>query len=175
MNKISRGRAVLLLTISVFFVIGGACAASASNVDVVVVGMISHGPMQPTVRAIQEVTGKYGDRVQVTWVDMSTQEGTQYARDHGITAHLTIFINGKDHAVVNGTDVTFQWLLGQGWTKEDLDTALAAALASGGETSAGTQAPATSTTRGAPLDPAIAVFGIFVGGIATVLLNRREK
>ena len=52
-------------------------AYAAGKVDVVVVGDINHGPMQPTINAIKEVTAKYGDQVNVTWVDLDTAEGSR--------------------------------------------------------------------------------------------------
>jgi hypothetical protein len=92
-----------------------------SKVDVVVAGVVSHGPMQPTIRAIEEVTSKYGDKVNVTWVNMETADGQKYMDDHKLSAHMNILINGKYQYNLNGKLVTFQWFEGQQWTKADLD------------------------------------------------------
>jgi hypothetical protein len=96
-----------------------------SPISVVVVGTITHGPMQPTIQAIKDVLSKYGDKVNVTWVDMSTKDGAKYAADHKLDAHLNIVINGMYKYQVNGKNVEFQWFEGQQWTKNDLDTVLA--------------------------------------------------
>lgn len=104
-------------------------AAIASNaVNVVVAGYINHGPLQPTVQAIKDVLAKYGDRVKVTWVDLSTPQGQDYFKTHGLTAHMNVLINGTSSYVVNGKTVDFQWFEGQQWTKKDLDTVLAGLL-----------------------------------------------
>jgi ABC-type uncharacterized transport system substrate-binding protein len=73
----------------------GAFAASTDKVNIDVAGFINHVPMQPTVKAIKEVTSKYDDKVNVTWIDSTTEEGQKYFKDHGLTAHLNILINGN--------------------------------------------------------------------------------
>jgi len=115
---------ILPLLIATIFLI--ACAApgycGSPKADVVVAGVISHGPMQPTVNAIKEVLSKYGDNVRVEWIDMDTPEGKKYFEEHGLTAHLNVIVNGKYTHNVNGKDVTFQWFEGKQWKKDDLDT-----------------------------------------------------
>lgn len=98
--------------------------SGAKVVDVVVAGYYNHGPLQPTVQAIKQVTSKYGDKVAITWIDLSTKEGEDYFKEHGLSAHMNIIINGKYEYNVNGKDVIFQWFEGQQWTKTDLDTVL---------------------------------------------------
>ena len=101
-------------------------AAVASNViDVVVAGYINHGPLQPTVRAIKDVLAKYGDKVKVIWVDSATQQGQDYFKANGLTAHMNVIINGTSRYQVNGETVDFLWFEGQQWTRKDLDTVLA--------------------------------------------------
>jgi hypothetical protein len=103
-----------------------ASAAVASNViDVVVAGYINHGPLQPTVQAIKDVLAKYGDKVKVTWVDSTTQQGQDYFKAHGLTAHMNVIINGTSRYQVGGKTVDFLWFEGQQWTRKDLDTVLA--------------------------------------------------
>ena len=98
---------------------------SAPNIiSVVVVGTITHGPMQPTIKSIKEVLAKYGDKVNATWIDMSTKDGDKYAKDHNLAAHLNILINNTYKYNVNGKDIEFQWFEGQLWTKQDLDAVL---------------------------------------------------
>lgn len=106
-----------------------ASAAVATNaVDVVVAGYINHGPLQPTVQAIKDVLSKYGDRVKVTWIDSSTQQGQDYFKAHGLTAHMNVIINGTSRYQVSGKNVDFLWFEGQQWTKKDLDTVLASLI-----------------------------------------------
>ena len=100
-------------------------AVATNAVDVVVAGFINHGPLQPTVQAIKDVLTKYGDKVKVTWVDSSTQQGQDYFKAHGLTAHMNVIINGTSRYQVNGKTVDFLWFEGQQWTKKDLDTVLA--------------------------------------------------
>ncbi|MGA9047843.1 MAG: hypothetical protein WB588_02515 [Dehalococcoidia bacterium] len=101
-----------------------ATAAAPNAVDVVVAGYINHGPLQPTVQAIKDVTAKYGDKVNVTWVDSSTPQGEDYFKAHGLTAHMNVIINGTSKYQVNGKSIEFTWFEGQGWTRQDLDTVL---------------------------------------------------
>jgi hypothetical protein len=100
-------------------------AISTGAINVVVAGYIDHGPLQPTVRAIKEVLAKYGDKVTVTWVDLSSQQGQDYFKEHQLSAHMNVIINGTSQYKVNGRSVDFQWFEGQQWTKQDLDTVLA--------------------------------------------------
>jgi hypothetical protein len=101
---------------------------AASKVNVVVAGDINHGPMQPTINAIKEVTAKYGDRVNVTWIDLGTAEGAEYFKEHGLSAHLNVLINGHYQFLVDGRKVTFQWFEGVQWKKSDLDAVIAGLL-----------------------------------------------
>jgi uncharacterized Zn-binding protein involved in type VI secretion len=106
-------------------VVQPASAAVAANViDVVVAGYINHGPLQPTVTAIKDVLSKYSDRVKVTWVDSATQQGQDYFKAHGLTAHMNVIINGTSRYQVNGKTVDFLWFEGQQWNRKDLDTVL---------------------------------------------------
>jgi hypothetical protein len=98
---------------------------STGPVQVVVVGDISHGPLQATVQTINDTMVKYGDKVNVSWYDMSTTDGSNYAASHNLTAHMNIVINGKYQYQVNGKAVVFQWFEGQSWTGQDLDAVIA--------------------------------------------------
>ena len=97
---------------------------TSNAITVVVAGYINHGPLQPTVGAIKEVLAKYGDKVNVTWVDLATAQGQDYFKEHGLIAHMNVIINGKYEYQVNGKNVIFQWFEGQQWTKQDLDAVL---------------------------------------------------
>jgi len=111
----------------------GAFAASTDKVNIDVAGMINHGPMQPTIEAIKEVTSKFGDKVTVNWIDTTTEDGQKYLQDHGLSAHLNILINGNYRFNLDGKDVTFQWFEGQYWTKEDLDAVINDVLSNNGK------------------------------------------
>jgi len=102
--------------------------ATGETVEVVVLGVVTHGPMQPTVRAIEEVTAKYDSQIIVRWLDFESEEGEKYAQDHGLTAHMTIVINEKYEYNIDGKEVVFQWFEGGQWTKEDLDKVISNSL-----------------------------------------------
>ena len=98
--------------------------ANPNAVNVVVAGYINHGPLQPTVQAIKDVMAKYGNKVNVTWIDLGTSTGAAYFKANNLSAHMNVIINGKYTYVVNGKSVTFQWFEGQQWTKADLDAVI---------------------------------------------------
>jgi hypothetical protein len=102
---------------------------AVNAVKIVVAGYINHGPMAATVQAIKDVLAKYGNKVDVTWVDLDTTDGAAYFKANNLTAHMNVIINGKYTYKVNGKDVTFQWFEGQQWTKQDLDAVLAGLVA----------------------------------------------
>jgi hypothetical protein len=108
----------ILLCISIFLI---PLISATDVVKIDVAGYISHGPMQPTIDAIKEVTSKYGDKVNVSWYDMGTDSGSKFMNDNHLSAHLNILIDGKYTYQLNNKTVTFQWFEGQGWTKADLD------------------------------------------------------
>ncbi len=98
---------------------------SSGVVSVILAGYINHGPLQPTVRAVKDVVAKYGNKVKLTVVDLSTTAGQNYFKTYGLTAHMNIIINGRYEYIINGEEVVFQWFEGVEWTKEDLDAVLA--------------------------------------------------
>ena len=124
MNKLT----LLILAFCILSLTNVTGAYAASKVDVVVAGDINHGPMQPTINAIKEVTGKYGDQVSVTWIDLNTAEGAKYFREHGLSAHLNVLVNGHYQFLLNGRKVTFQWFEGAQWKKSDLDAVISGLL-----------------------------------------------
>ena len=138
--------------------------AADNSVNIVVVGDISHGPMQPTVKAIKNVTAKYGDMVNVTWMDMGTPEGIQYAQEHGLSAHLNILINGNYRYTRNGKEIVFQWFEGQQWTKEDLDAVIAGILSNSSSIN-------TVDQSKVPVSPtSIAVYALIVLSLGVLLI-----
>jgi len=113
------------LMLSLFLLVS--TVSATSDVNVVVLGMINHGPMQQTVNAIKEVTSKYPE-VNVRWLNLESAEGEKYAQEHGLAAHMNILIDKKYQYSVNGKEVIFQWFEGQQWTKEDLDAVISSKL-----------------------------------------------
>ncbi len=124
MNKL----AIIILAFCILSFASVPGVHAAAKMDVVVVGDLSHGPMQPSIRAIKEVTSKYGDQINVVWLDLDNADGIKYAEEHGLSAHLNILINGHYQFLVNGRKVTFQWFEGTEWTKNDLDAVLSGLL-----------------------------------------------
>jgi|WetSurMetagenome_2_1015567.scaffolds.fasta_scaffold122220_3 hypothetical protein len=175
MIRIRYAGLILLIMMAILFLVPGVNAATGSGVDIVEIGMLSHGPMQPTVSAVNEVLSNYGDQIHMTKYDLTTAEGAQYAKDHGITQHFSIFINGKDHFMVGGKDVTFEMFEGQQWTKQDLDTVIAAELGLPGGNSSVTSLPAQNSTKPAPLKPITIVLALGLLGLAVLSRGRGRE
>jgi hypothetical protein len=152
---------LLLTVVGVLFLTPGVAAESQAPIQIVEI-MMPHGPMQPTLRAVDEVVAKYGDKVNLTKYDITAVEGGKYAKDNGITAHFDLFINGKDTYVNNGTTVTFQWFEGEGWKKADLDAAIAAELNPPGKTP---QNPGPAQTQASPLSPMVSFLAVLIAGL----------
>ena len=104
----------------------------SDKIDIVVAGYIGHGPIQPFIRIIKDVVPKYGDEVNVTWIDLATEEGQKYFQEHKLTAHLNVMINGKYQYNIDGKNVSFQMGCpmrgGSQWTKADLDAVISELL-----------------------------------------------
>lgn len=95
---------------------------------------MNHGPMQPTIRTLKLLLGKYSGKIQASWFDFDTQSGKAFMHQRGIQGHipLLIFINGVSTYDIGGKQVTFMsFPSGAGpyqfqgrWTFEDLDEVL---------------------------------------------------
>lgn len=126
---------VLLMMAGILFGLSGCSDGNSSQtrtspqssglVKVVIVGYINHEPLKETVDKIKEVLAKYGDKLDITWMDTDTVNGSVYAVTNDLKAHMNIVINGKYTYKVNGKDITFQWFEGEQWTVQDLDAVLA--------------------------------------------------
>lgn len=119
---------ISIMILSLFLLASVVSALPNNKVEVVILGMVNHGPMQPTINAIKEVTSKYGSDVTLKLIDLESEEGQKYSQEHDLTAHLNVVINGKYQYNINGKEVTFQWFEGQQWTKEDLDAVISSKL-----------------------------------------------
>ena len=142
-----------------------------NKVEVVVLGMVNHGPMQPTINAIKEVTSKYGSDVTLKLIDLESEEGQKYSQEHGLTAHLNVLINGKYQYNINGKEVTFQWFEGQQWTKEDLDAVISNLLNNKGDVT-----PVDNPKSNNGLNLFIIFGGIFIviGAVAWFLIKKAK-
>ncbi len=160
-------KAILLMVFCMLSLVAAAWASQ--EVDIVVVGMINHGPMQPTVDAIRNVTSSYPE-VNVTWLDLETEAGQDYAQAHGLSAHLNILIDGRYQYDVNGKEVTFQWFEGQEWTKDDLDAVISGLVRN--DSSVSSQ---SSPSKG-NMNVVIIVVAVFaVIGLASFFLVKKLK
>jgi ABC-type amino acid transport substrate-binding protein len=164
--------AILALLLCTSLLIGLRPALAQKKVDIVIAGVLQHGPMQPTIQAIKDVTSKYGDQVNVTWVDMDTQEGQKYMSEHGLAAHMNILIDGKYQYAINGKNVTFQWFEGQQWTRGDLDAVISDVLNGTGQAVATTQDSANANGYLSLILPVIAIAGI--ASVAGYIIYRKK-
>ncbi|MCX5827802.1 MAG: hypothetical protein NTV58_07350 [Deltaproteobacteria bacterium] len=106
---------------------------AAPSVSVEILYM-SHGPLMPTVKEIQNLCNRYGKKITVSWHDFETPDGEAFMARKGIRQHvpLIIWINGKSTLKVKGKDVPFVGFpTGSGpaffqgkWTMDDLRGAL---------------------------------------------------
>jgi hypothetical protein len=97
---------------------------ASGAVRVVIVGVINHEPLKETVDKIKEVLAKYGDKLDITWIDSDTVYGGVYAATNDLKAHMNIVINDQCTCKVNDKDITFQGFEGGQWTMQDLDAVL---------------------------------------------------
>ena len=58
---------------------------------------LNHPPVRPILNDVDQLLSGYGDRVLVQHYDFDTQEGQDFAKQHGLETHtpLAIFINGQ--------------------------------------------------------------------------------
>ncbi len=95
---------------------------------------MNHGPLMPTVKDIQKLCNRYGNRITVAWYDFETPEGERFMARKGVSQHvpLVIWINGKSTVTVNKKEIQFiGFPTGAGpasfqgkWTIDDLRRAL---------------------------------------------------
>lgn len=95
---------------------------------------MNHGPLMPTVKDIQKLCNRYGNRITVSWYDFESKEGEQFMARKVVRQHvpLVIWIDGKSTVTVNKKDIQFTGFpTGSGpasfqgkWTIDDLRRAL---------------------------------------------------
>jgi len=108
-------------------------ALSAPGVPVEILYM-SHGPLMPTIKEIQVLCNRYGNKINVSWYDFESPEGEQFMARKGIRQHvpLVIWIDGKSTIAMKGKETNFiGFPTGSGpaffqgkWTMDDLSRAL---------------------------------------------------
>jgi len=162
---------ISIMILGLFLLVSVVSALPNNKVEVVVLGMVNHGPMRPTVNAIKEVTSKYGSDVTLKLIDLESEEGQKYSQEHDLTAHLNVIINGKYQYNINGKEVTFQWFEGQQWTKEDLDAVISDLLNNNGDVT-----PIDNAKSSNGLNLFIIFGGIFlvIGAIAWFLIKKSK-
>jgi hypothetical protein len=163
---------ISIIIMGLFLFVSVVSALPDNQVEVVVLGMVNHDPIQPTVNAIKEVTSKYGSDVNLKLIDMENEEGQKYSKEHNLKAHLNVVINGKYQYKVNGNKITFQWFEGQQWSKEDLDEVISSLL-----NNKGNVIPVDNPKSNDSLNLLIIFSAIFlvIGAVAWFLIKKFKK
>jgi len=108
-------------------------ADSAQPVPVEILYM-NHGPLQPTLKEINDLCAMYGNKIKVSRYDFESPEGERFMSRKGIKQHvpLVIWIDGKSSFPLKGKEISFMGFpTGSGpaffqgkWTMDDLRKAL---------------------------------------------------
>jgi hypothetical protein len=108
-------------------------AAGEQKVSVEILYM-NHGPLQSTLKDIDNVCAQYKNKITVSGYDFDSPEGERFMAKKGIRQHvpLMIWINGKSTVSIKGKEILFSGFpTGSGpaffqgkWTMEDLRNAL---------------------------------------------------
>jgi hypothetical protein len=119
----------ILFIIGVVFFTAPTSSFSKTPVHIDVLYM-NHGPMQPTLRDLQALFPRYGDKIVVSWYDFESDEGERFKSKMGIRHHipLVIWVDGRSELMHNGRTIKFEGFptgsgpsLFQGkWNLEDL-------------------------------------------------------
>ena len=117
---------VVLMSISLM-------AFAAQKVSVEVLYM-NHGPLQSTLKEIDNIFVQYKDKITVSRYDFESPAGEKFMAQKGIHQHipLMIWIAGKNTVSIKGKEILFSGFpTGSGpesfqgkWTTEDLRAAL---------------------------------------------------
>jgi hypothetical protein len=108
-------------------------AFAAQKVSVEILYM-NHGPLQSTLKEIDNICAQYKDKVTVSRYDFDSPDGERFKTKKGINQHvpLMIWIAGKNTVSIKGKEILFSGFpTGSGpeffqgkWTMEDLRAAL---------------------------------------------------
>ena len=117
---------VVLMSISLM-------AFAAQKVSVEILYM-NHGPLQSTLKEIDNIFVQYKDKITVSRYDFESPAGEKFMAQKGIHQHipLMIWIAGKNTVSIKGKEILFSGFpTGSGpeffqgkWTMEDLRAAL---------------------------------------------------
>lgn len=121
-------------------------AAFAATVKVEALGFFSHPPMWENRDTITKVCQQFGDKVELTLYDETTEEGQKFMENKGLSGHLpmVLYINGSVAHKLGDRVVVFRDFIGQDWTEKDLDQVIRLNL-EGKKTAVA--APANATTE----------------------------
>ncbi len=108
-------------------------AIGANPVKIEILYM-NHGPLQDSLKEIQNVFSRYKGKVNVSWYDFESKEGEEFMVKKGITQHvpLVIWMDNQVKFKVDGKDMVFAGFpTGSGpaffqgkWTMADLQKVL---------------------------------------------------
>jgi hypothetical protein len=126
-----KGILLYLLTVSLVCIPWIAMAGNPVKVEVL---YMNHGPLQDSLKQIQNVFSQYKGKVAVSWFDYDTKEGEEFMAKKRITQHipLVIWMDGQVKFKVDGKDMVFagfptgagpQFFQGK-WTMADLQKVL---------------------------------------------------
>jgi hypothetical protein len=111
----------------------GLAAAGEQKVSVEIL-YLNHGPLQSTLKDIDNICAQYKDKITVSRYDSESPEGERFKSKKGITQHvpLMIWIAGENAVSINGKEIKFSGFpSGSGpaffqgkWTMDDLRSAL---------------------------------------------------
>ncbi len=105
---------------------------SDAEVELLVVGMITHLPFKQSVLPeIEAALSELGDSVDVRWVDANEPAGRAILQSHGITEHLPVvmFVDGQTRFDADGRSVILSGFPGANWSREELAGVLERAVA----------------------------------------------
>jgi hypothetical protein len=126
-----KGILFYLLTVSLVCIPWIAMAGNPVKVEVL---YMNHGPLQDSLKQIQNVFSQYKGKVAVSWFDYDTKEGEEFMAKKRVTQHipLVIWMDGQVKFKVDGKDMVFagfptgagpQFFQGK-WTMADLQKVL---------------------------------------------------
>jgi hypothetical protein len=126
-----KGILFFLLTVSLVCIPWTALAGNPVKVEVL---YMNHGPLQESLKQIQNVFSKYKGKLTLSWYDFESKEGEEFMAKKKITQHipLAIWMDEKVKFQVEGKDIVFagfpsgsgpQFFQGK-WTVADLERVL---------------------------------------------------
>lgn len=94
------------MALSLFGIPSNSFSKEPVRIDVL---YMNHGPMRPTLKDLEDLFGRYENKIAVFDYDFDSEEGEAFKAKMGIRRHipLVIWIDGKSTVQVNGKPVTF--------------------------------------------------------------------